>query len=160
MEKYDCDKLVANAAVYGDCFQWHVDADPWTIDEQSEWGRRHGTYFNGEPGKPLFVSLLLYLNSDWEREWDAETLVLDSHTETGFFIRPMNGRAVLMDQDIMHRLSTPSQLAKRPRYSLVWKLVFIPKRGRKHQDLCRKEWGPPTFFGSAATAKAVQDSIF
>lgn len=24
----DCDPFVANAAVYGDCFQWHVDADP------------------------------------------------------------------------------------------------------------------------------------
>lgn len=41
-----------------------------------------------EPGKPLFLSLLLYLNSEWEREWDAETLFLDTHTETGFFVRP------------------------------------------------------------------------
>ena len=24
----DCDQFVGNAAVYGDCFRWHVDADP------------------------------------------------------------------------------------------------------------------------------------
>ena len=24
----DCNQYVANAAVYGDCFQWHLDADP------------------------------------------------------------------------------------------------------------------------------------
>lgn len=26
--KVDCNQYVANAAVYGDCFQWHLDADP------------------------------------------------------------------------------------------------------------------------------------
>ena len=45
--KYDCDKFVANAAVYGNSFQWHVDADPWTVDERSEWAQEHGIYFNG-----------------------------------------------------------------------------------------------------------------
>ena len=24
----DCNQFVANAAVYGDCYQWHLDADP------------------------------------------------------------------------------------------------------------------------------------
>ena len=24
----NCDQFVGNAAVYGDCFQWHIDADP------------------------------------------------------------------------------------------------------------------------------------
>ena len=65
-----------------------------------------------------------------------------------------------MDQDIMHRLSPPSRLAERPRYSLVWKLVFVPKKGKRSNQIARKEWGRPTYFGSAATAKAVQDSIF
>lgn len=31
------------------------------------------------------------------------------------------------DQDVTHRVSPPSHLARRPRYSLVWKLVFMPK---------------------------------
>lgn len=45
-EIYDCDKFVGNAAVYGDAFQWHVDADPWTFDETSNWCKHYGTYFN------------------------------------------------------------------------------------------------------------------
>lgn len=44
---YDCDNFVANAAVCGDCFQWHVDADPWTFAEDCTWARQHGIYFNG-----------------------------------------------------------------------------------------------------------------
>jgi hypothetical protein len=32
-----------------------------------------------------------------------------------------------MDQDVMHRVVQPSVLAKRPRYSLVWKLAFLAK---------------------------------
>ena len=47
--EYDCDEFVANAAVYGDCFRWHVDADPWTFHENSKWAQRHGIYFNGVP---------------------------------------------------------------------------------------------------------------
>jgi len=34
---------------------------------------------------------------------------------------------VLMDQDIVHRISAPSKTAPGPRYSLVWKLVFWPR---------------------------------
>lgn len=41
-----------------------------------------------EPGKPLFVSMLLYLNEDWPRDKDAETLFLDTPTDTGIIIRP------------------------------------------------------------------------
>lgn len=32
---------------------------------------------NGEPGRPLLVSLLLYLDEAWPRDWAAETLFLD-----------------------------------------------------------------------------------
>ena len=43
----------------------------------------------------------------------------------GLVVRPKRGRAVLMDQDILHRVSAPSAAAGgRPRYSLVWKLVL------------------------------------
>jgi hypothetical protein len=62
-----------------------------------------------------------------------------------------------MDQDVAHRLSTPSILANRPRYSLVWKLVMLPKAHACPQQqsvaaacIARKEWGQPTYFGSAA----------
>ena len=56
-----------------------------------------------EPGKPLFFSLLLYLNPAWTRHYDAETLFLDTATDTGIVVRPKQGRVVLMDQDVLHR---------------------------------------------------------
>lgn len=40
-----------------------------------------------EPGRPLFVSLILYLNDEWPSEWDAETLFLDT-SDTGIVVRP------------------------------------------------------------------------
>lgn len=36
-----------------------------------------------EAGRPLFVSLLVYLDREWPREHDAETLFLDTPTDTG-----------------------------------------------------------------------------
>ena len=42
----------------------------------SSWTEQFGDYCNGEPGCPLFVSLLLYLNDVWPRDWGAETLFL------------------------------------------------------------------------------------
>ena len=49
----------------------------------------------------------------------------------------------VQDQDVPHRISTPSKEAMgRPRYSLVWKLVFFPKGT-----------GPgPTYASAAGTA--------
>ena len=41
----DANPFVANAAVPGDRFQWHVDADPSEFVD-SEWTREHGRYFN------------------------------------------------------------------------------------------------------------------
>jgi hypothetical protein len=104
---YSCEQFVANAAVHGDSFRWHVDADPDSFPK-SRWVDFYGNYVNHEPGKPLFVSLLLYLDKFWPRNFDAETLFLDDETETGVFVRPKAYRAVLMDQDVLHRLSAPS----------------------------------------------------
>ena len=46
-------------------------------------------------------------------------------------MQPRPGRAVLMHQDVLHRVSTPSMLARRPRYSLVWKLLFVPREPKQ-----------------------------
>lgn len=62
-----------------------------------------------------------------------------------------------MEQDILHRLSCPSQKAQRPRYSFVWKMIFVAKEGTV--KIARPEFGTPTYFGSAAKAKAVQDAL-
>ena len=79
-----------------------------------------------EAGRPRFVSLIAYLNSSWGLNEHAETLFLDSSTDTGAFVRPKPGRVVLLDQDILHRASAPAAAAGRPRYSLVWKLLACP----------------------------------
>tara|TARA_B100000767_G_scaffold248471_1_gene249396 strand:- start:278 stop:430 length:153 start_codon:yes stop_codon:yes gene_type:complete len=46
-----------------------------------------------------------------------------------------------MHQDVLHRVSTPSMLARRPRYSLVWKLIFVPRQPKPHggapETICR-----------------------
>ena len=116
-----CERFVANAAVFGDAFRWHVDADPSSLPP-SEWTAAVGTYTNRERGLPLFVSAILYLDEEWPDDYEAETQFLDRQTGAGFFVRPKMGRVVLMDQDVMHRLSPPSSAAGRPRYSLVWKV--------------------------------------
>ena len=43
--RVDAHQVLANAAVPGDAFQWHVDADPSDLME-SAWTQEHGRYFN------------------------------------------------------------------------------------------------------------------
>jgi len=63
-------------------------------------------------------------------------------------------------QDVLHRVSAPSQLAEgRPRFSLVWKLAFLPRSADAVACLARPEWGPSTAFGSAARLEAMQRSV-
>lgn len=42
----DCSWLLANAAVYGDQFSWHVDADPQCFTTPSPWTSHYGLYCN------------------------------------------------------------------------------------------------------------------
>ncbi|KAK9822818.1 hypothetical protein WJX81_003308 [Elliptochloris bilobata] len=128
-----CAAFVGNAAVAGDAFAYHVDADPAAFPD-SPWRARFGDYANGARGRPLLVSLLVYLDAAWPRDWGAETLFLDGRTDVGIAVRPKPGRAVLMDQDLLHRVSAPSPAAgSRPRYSLVRKLALLPRANLLHQ---------------------------
>ena len=54
------------------------------------------------------------------------------------------------------RQNTPSMLARRPRYSLVWKLLFVPRDPRPDapETICRPEWGPPAVIGARRAAPA------
>jgi hypothetical protein len=149
-ETIGCSSFVGNAVLQGDPCNWHVDADPSSFPPSSPWVHNIGYYFNREPGKPLLVSVLLYLNDDWPDEFHSETMIMDRRMQCGLFVRPKPGRIFLMDQDLLHRISAPSSLAGvRPRYSLVWKSVFMPKLdpflvGSKQVLLSRPEWGNPT----------------
>ena len=106
----------------------------------------------------------------WSKEWDAETLFLNEGSGVGLLVQPRPCRAVLMHQDVLHRVSAPSLAARRPRYSLVWKLCLVPRAALGAEDggdklgaheaparraaglaaretICRKEWGAPTRLG-------------
>ena len=72
-----CAQFVGNAPVAGDQFSYHVDADPAEVQD-SRWTAAFGRFCNGEPGRPLLVSALLYLCAEWRRDWAAETLFLDT----------------------------------------------------------------------------------
>lgn len=155
----DCSAILVNAALPFDEYRYHVDADPSSLP-QSPWTDCFGDYINGEPGKPLMVTMLLYLNESWKRDWGGETLFLDGETDVGLCVSPKPGRVVLMDQDVLHRVSvTSSSTDGLPRLSLVWKLVFLPKYKRQECSVIRSEWGRPMFLGSAAHVEAVKDRI-
>lgn len=70
-------------------------------------------------GRPLLVSLLLYLDDKWPRQWDAETLFLDDDTDIGIVVRPKRYRAVLMDQVMTSNMG------------LLVRLAFVFSRGQR-----------------------------
>ena len=74
--------------------------------------------------------------------------------------RPDSNATIAVLQDILHRVSTPSQVAgSRPRYSLVWKLVFMPRVAEQQCCIAKAAWGPPTSLGSAARVESVKRSM-
>ena len=154
-----CDAFVANAATHGDAFRWHVDADPTSLPLASPFVDALGSYVNGDPGKPRLVSMIVYLNERWKPSWDAETLFLDRNAQVGAVVRPRPGRVVLMDQDVTHRVSPPSATARRPRYSLVWKLAVTPRRVGGETSFAKPEWGTPSPLGSAARLRAIMAAV-
>ncbi|KAL9186375.1 hypothetical protein ACHAXT_005613 [Thalassiosira profunda] len=143
--------LTANAPTHGDAFSYHIDADPMQVPP-SPWDDVFGRYPNRSRGKPRFVSCLLYLNSEWDESWGAPTRFLDPPTEETYEVYPKPGRCVIMDQDVSHTVVAPTAAAgKRPRYSLVWKLILHPKKeGQDMKDLSSgRRWPDPVIVGSA-----------
>lgn len=148
----DCiSPLTANAPTHGDSFDYHIDADPLQVPP-SPWADVFGRYPNRSQSKPRFVSCLLYLNDEWKSEWGAPTRFLDPPTQEEVDIMPKPGRCVIMDQDISHTVVAPNaEAGKRPRYSLVWKLILHPKSANQNMaDLsCGRSWPEPRIVGSA-----------
>lgn len=112
-----------------------------------------------DPGRPRFVSMLVYLNSAWPLDHGAETLFLDGSSDSGLYVRPRPGRVVLMDQDIVHRVSAPSPLARRPRFSLVWKLLLSDSTTGGCPSLLLPRHGPPASHGSAHRLRVAQTKL-
>ena len=145
--------LNANAPIHGNQFDYHIDADPY-FAPPSPWTDVYGRYTNRLQGKPRFMSCLVYLNDEWNYdEWGAPTRCLDVATDTSYDVHPKPGRVLLMDQDITHTVVAPEAAAgKRPRYSLVWKLVLHPRTSNQDMtDLSgpHEGWPEPKLIGSA-----------
>jgi 2OG-Fe(II) oxygenase superfamily len=144
--------ITANAPCAGQLFEPHIDADPYYAPP-SLWTDVYGRYPNRSTGKPRFVSCIVYLNEEWHSsDWGAPTRFFDVATDTAVDIEAKPGRVVIMDQDITHSVVAPLRAAgKRPRYSLVWKLILHPKR--LNQDMrrrfCAPFWPEPIRVGSA-----------
>ena len=59
-----------------------------------------------------------------------------------------------------YRVSAPSLAAGgRPRYSLVWKLAFLPKQPGQRPCIARREWGTPCSIGSAQKVEHVMRGL-
>jgi hypothetical protein len=160
--------LNANAATHGDEFEWHIDADP-NLTPPSPWCDIYGRYPNRVQGKPRFVSCLIYLNEEWkaDEQWGGGTRFYDPPTESYYEVDAQPGRVVIMDQDITHTVTAPHLAAgeKRPRYSLVWKLILHPKTIGQDMSLFSKAqrhassrtpsmpWPDTFLFGSANGAE-------
>lgn len=148
----DCiSPVTANAPTHGDKFDYHIDADPLQVPP-SPWADVFGRYPNRSRGKPRFISCLLYLNDEWKSEWGAPTRFLDPPTQEEVDITPKPGRCVIMDQDVSHTVVAPNtEAGKRPRYSMVFKLILHPKKA--DQDTtelsCGRSWPKPDIIGSA-----------
>ena len=75
---------------------------------------------------------MIYLSPDWRPEWGATTRFLDVSARQVLETRPAPGRVVLLDQDVVHRVSAPTAAAgRRARFSLVLKLVVHPSDGAR-----------------------------
>lgn len=144
-------QLTANAPMHGQTFEYHIDGDPY-FAPPSPWTDVYGRYYNRSRGKPRFMSCLVYLNDEWDASWGAPTRFLDVATDTPFDVEAKPGRVVIMDQDITHTVVAPLAAAgKRPRYSLVWKLILHPISGQQDMTILADErsWPKPMFIGSA-----------
>lgn len=147
--------MTANAATVGDIFNYHIDGDP-NMTPPSPWTDVYGRYPNRQRGKPRLVSCLVYLNDEWKTEWGAPTRFLDVASDTHYDIQPKPGRCVIMDQDITHSVVAPNEAAgKRPRYSLVWKLILHPKDHDQCMSIVGDDWPDPVLIGSAVKRTAV-----
>ena len=128
----DVPQIAANAPVSGDgddAYGWHVDADPAVVPP-SPWKDAFGAYANRSPGRPRWVTALVYLSPEWKAEWRASTRFLDVKARAILDVFPAPGRVVLLDQDLVHSVSSPAPSAeKRARFSLVLKLVIHPSPG-------------------------------
>jgi Rps23 Pro-64 3,4-dihydroxylase Tpa1-like proline 4-hydroxylase len=102
----DIDVSYINSFQYGDNPYVHKDAN-------------HIHYSD----KNTTVTSILYLNKDWEENWQGETMFYDQ--EIAYAVLPKYGRLVIFDGDISHAARPPSRLCFKKRINHVVKAVGI-----------------------------------
>ena len=169
--KYSYDSIVYNACDAESEFKYHIDGDPAiSLHRDSPYVKEYGMHSNRDSRKPRFVSLLVYLNDEWDMTWNGETKFLDNNTGIGLCVSPKPGRIVIFDSDILHSASSTTRDAKEARFSLVMKLLALPRRrcrrendNNKNIDLLRLDrnlgFGSSTALGSASTLRSVVDAF-
>ena len=147
--RYKYDAIVYNASDETSKFRYHIDGDPMTLlHPKSAFAEAFGgNYANRAPMyeknknekariKPRFISLLVYLNDEWDPEWGGETKFLDEDSQIGLLVAAKPGRVVLFDSDVKHSACATtmpprddeSNNKKKKRFSLVMKLIALPKK--------------------------------
>ena len=148
--RYKYDAIVYNASDETSKFRYHIDGDPMTLlHPKSAFAEAYGgNYANRAPMgyaknknekvciKPRFISLLVYLNDEWDPEWGGETKFLDEDSQIGLLVAAKPGRVVLFDSDVKHSACATtmpprddeSNNKNKNRFSLVRKLIALPKK--------------------------------
>lgn len=105
----------ANAILEGAKYFWHVDAmEPKDMGSQT---------------------LLYYANSNWEKDWQGETLFMNADGECEIAVAAEPGRLVLFDAKLMHKPVPISSIAPTPRYSVVFQFLNDHKLSDIHGKL-------------------------
>ena len=191
-KRFKYDAIVYNASDETSTFRYHIDGCPMTLlHPQSAFAKAYGgNYANRTPMrdeengarasvKPRFVSLLVYLNDEWDPEWGGETKFLDEDSQIGLLVAAKPGRVVLFDSDVKHSVcpttnsssDSNSNNNNNKRLSLVMKLIALPKqmfvlkKNEKEEedvDLLRVNphlgFGPATPIGSAKRLRSIVEA--
>lgn len=105
----------ANAILEGSKYFWHVDAmEPHDMGSQT---------------------LLYYANSNWDLDWQGETLFMNANGECEIAVSAEPGRLVLFDAKLMHKPVPISTIAPTPRYSVVFQFLNDEKLEKIHGKL-------------------------
>lgn len=152
LEDFLVTPINVNAPTRGNHFNLHFDSNPLmtTSSGACMFHEIYGKYNNRVPGKPLFLSFLVYLVNEWKDEWGAPTSFVKFSdrmaTAERHKIKPRPGRVVVMDSDVWHSVNAPNDAAgERARYSMVWRLILYPKEENQNMRdwSCGRPWQEP-----------------
>jgi len=94
-------RAYVNSSVYGDSYYTHRDCSAH---------RNH-------------VTVLYYVNLDWQIDWGGETIFYDDDYEAQLVVTPKAGRMIISRGAILHRGTVPTRACHEERYTVAYKLL-------------------------------------